>query len=142
MTPLVSIIMPVYNTEAYLDRCLESIVSQTYKNIEIICVNDGSTDDSGSILEKWKAKDSRIRVFHKENGGVSSARNKGLDECRGDYICFADPDDTIKPDMYEKLLSAIQREKSQISMCGYRMIDSNGRVEERFFGKDNVSSEE
>ena len=105
MKPLISIIVPVYNTEAYLDRCLESIVYQTYTNIEIICIDDGSTDDSGIILEKWKTKDPRIKVFHKNNGGVASARNLGLKKSEGEYIGWVDSDDTITSDYFEHLIS-------------------------------------
>ena len=105
MKPLISIIVPVYNTEAYLDRCLESIVYQTYTNIEIICIDDGSTDDSGIILEKWKTKDPRIKVFHKNNGGVASARNLGLKKSEGEYIGWVDSDDTITSDYFERLIS-------------------------------------
>lgn len=100
----ISVIVPVYNAEKYLDRCVESIVAQTYKNLEIILVDDGSTDNSPAICDAWAKKDSRIRVIHKKNGGVSSARNAGLDACTGDYIGFADADDWMEPDMYEVLI--------------------------------------
>lgn len=105
MNPLISIIVPVYNTEAYLDRCLESIVSQSYKKLEIICIDDGSTDDSGIILEKWKATDSRVKVFHKDNGGVASARNFGLKKSQGEYIGWVDSDDTIESEYFKHLIS-------------------------------------
>ena len=101
--PIVSILIPVYNVENYLDKCLDSVISQTMNNIEIICVNDGSTDHSGEILEKYQKKDKRIIVVNKENGGLPSARNAGLEIARGKYIGFVDADDYINSDMYEKM---------------------------------------
>ncbi len=103
MEPLISIIVPVYNTEKYLDRCIQSIVNQTYKNLEIILVDDGSTDKSAEICDNYASIDDRIRVIHKKNGGSSSARNAGLDACNGEYIGFIDSDDYISLDMYENL---------------------------------------
>ena len=93
--PLISVIVPLYNVESYLDKCIDSIVNQTYKNLEIILVDDGSTDESPKICEKWAEKDKRIRVIHKNNGGVSSARNTGLDAATGEYISFVDSDDYV-----------------------------------------------
>lgn len=104
--PLVSIIVPVYNTAQYLKRCINSIMNQTYKNLEIICVNDGSTDGSELILDEFAAKDSRIRIIHKQNNGESSARNFGLKIMTGQFIGFVDCDDWIEADMYERLVSA------------------------------------
>lgn len=101
----ISVIIPVYNVEKYLKRCLDSIVNQTYKNLEIILVDDGSTDKSGNICDEYAAKDKRIIVIHKENGGVSSARNKGLDICIGDYISFIDSDDWIEEDFFEYVVN-------------------------------------
>lgn len=115
----ISVIVPVYNAEKYLDRCVESIVAQTYKNLEIILVDDGSTDNSPAICDAWAKKDSRIRVIHKKNGGVSSARNAGLDACTGDYIGFADADDWMEPDMYEVLIGNAKRYSADKSSCGY-----------------------
>ena len=97
--PLVSVIVPVYKVEKYLDKCIESIVGQTYENLEIILVDDGSPDNCPTMCDEWAQKDSRIKVIHKENGGLSSARNAGLDACTGDYIGFVDSDDWIEPDM-------------------------------------------
>ena len=96
--PIVSILIPVYNVENYLEKCLDSVISQTMNNIEIICVNDGSTDHSGEILEKYQKKDKRIIVVNKENGGLPSARNAGLEIARGKYIGFVDSDDYINSD--------------------------------------------
>lgn len=98
--PIVSILIPVYNVENYLEKCLDSVISQTMNNIEIICVNDGSTDHSGEILEKYQKKDKRIIVVNKENGGLPSARNAGLEIARGKYIGFVDSDDYINSDLY------------------------------------------
>lgn len=100
---LISVIVPVYNVEKYLHKCINSILNQTYKNLEIILIDDGSTDNSGKICDEYALKDNRIKVIHKENGGLSSARNAGLDICSGDYIGFVDSDDYIAEDMYEYL---------------------------------------
>ncbi len=105
--PLISIIVPIFNTETYLKKCIESIINQTYKNLEIICIDDGSTDASGSIVDDYVKKDYRIRAIHKKNGGESNARNAGLKIMRGDYVGFVDCDDWIEPDMYEKLINVI-----------------------------------
>ena len=104
MKPLVSIIVPVYKVEKYLDRCVESLVNQTYKNIEIILVDDGSPDNCPEMCDAWAQKDSRIVVIHKENGGVSSARNKGLESARGEWIWFVDSDDYVELFALEKLV--------------------------------------
>lgn len=93
--PLVSIIVPVYNVEKYMDKCLESVVGQTYKNLEIILVDDGSKDKSGELCDAWEKRDKRIKVIHKQNGGLSSARNAALDICNGEYLYFLDSDDYI-----------------------------------------------
>lgn len=119
----VSIIVPIYNAERYLDKCIKSIVGQTHKNLEIILVNDGSTDGSLDICKKYVDNDERILLINKENGGVSSARNKGLENITGDYIGFVDSDDYISSDMYQKLLSAILENEADISECGYFKIE-------------------
>lgn len=106
--PLISIIVPVYNVEKYLDRCLNSIVNQTYKNLEIILVDDGSPDNCPSMCDEWAEKDARIKVIHKNNGGLSSARNAGIELAVGDYIGFVDSDDWIEKDMYEYLYKLLQ----------------------------------
>ena len=117
MDGLISVIIPVYNVEEYLEQCLETVCGQTYKNLEIILVDDGSTDGSGQICDEWSSKDNRIRVIHKQNGGVSSARNEGLKIATGDYIGFVDSDDWLEPEMYEKLLKGI--EGADAVSCGY-----------------------
>ncbi len=104
MSPRISIIIPIYNMQQFLGRCLDSVVSQTYASLEIILINDGSTDSSGDICDAYAQKDHRIKVIHKINGGVSSARNAGLDKATGDYISFVDPDDYIELNTYETLI--------------------------------------
>ncbi|MFC0560061.1 glycosyltransferase [Halalkalibacter alkalisediminis] len=119
MNPKVSIIVPIYNVEKYLKRCLDSLVSQRLRDIEIIAVNDGSTDNSLLILKEYAKQDERIIVIDKENGGVSSARNKGLEKVRGSYIGFVDPDDWVDEHMYEQLYQMVLVENADISMCSY-----------------------
>ncbi|HEY8803664.1 MAG TPA: glycosyltransferase, partial [Clostridium sp.] len=101
--PLISIIVPIYKVEVYIRNCVDSILNQTYKNLEIILVDDGSPDNCGNICEEYSSKDKRIKVIHKKNGGLSSARNAGLDIASGEYIGFIDSDDWIEGDMYESL---------------------------------------
>jgi len=118
--PLINIIVPVYNTEKYIRKCLDSIVNQTYRNLEIIVVDDGSTDSSGDICDEYAHKDARIKVIHKENGGVSSARNAALDLCThtwGDLVAFVDSDDWLELNMYETLLEQIYLYNADIATC-------------------------
>lgn len=125
MEDLISIIVPIYNMEQYLEKCLESIVNQTYKNLEIILIDDGSTDNSGKICDDYAKKDKRIRVIHKENGGVSSARNKGLDIVKGKYVIFFDSDDYIEFNMIESLYKNIQIDDYDVSICNYNIINGS-----------------
>ncbi|WP_195467399.1 glycosyltransferase family 2 protein [Clostridium sp. D43t1_170807_H7] len=122
MSKLISVIVPVYNVEKYLNRCIQSIVEQEYKNLEIILINDGSTDGSLEICELWKERDERIILINKENSGVSDSRNEGINIATGDYIGFVDSDDFLQPDMYKKLLNNILKYDSQVSICSYRYI--------------------
>jgi len=124
--PLLSVIIPVYNVELYLKRCLDSVLSQTYSNLEIIIVNDGSTDGSSKICNSYANIDSRIQVIHKINGGVSSTRNTGIDMARGEWICFIDSDDWIEPNMYEKLMEAVINSKLLMVSCGYVEYHADG----------------
>ena len=101
---LVSVIVPIYNVEKYLEKCIESIVNQTYKNLEIILVDDGSQDNCPAMCDEWTQKDSRIKVIHKKNGGLSSARNAGLEVSNGEYISFVDSDDWLDENTFEELL--------------------------------------
>ena len=121
-------IVPVFNVAEYLPRCLDSILAQTYTDLEIICVDDGSTDDSGGILDSYTHIHSNIRVIHKENGGVTSARLAGIRAASGEWIGFVDGDDEIEPDMYERLMKNALTHGAQISHCGYQMRFSDGRV--------------
>ena len=110
--PLISVIVPVYKVEPYLARCIDSILAQTFTDFELILIDDGSPDNCGRICDEYSQKNNRIQVIHKENGGLSSARNAGMEICKGDYIYFIDSDDWIEPDMYEKLdLSSKQDKK-------------------------------
>jgi len=115
----ISIIIPVYNVEPYVKRCLDSIINQTYKNLEVLIINDGSTDNSGHICDEYAAKDNRIRVIHKANGGLSTALNVGLINYTGDYFGIVDSDDWIEPDMYELLYDTAKRSNVPISVSGY-----------------------
>lgn len=126
--PKISVIVPIYNVEAYLDRCLDSIVNQTYKNLEIILVDDGSPDGCSQLCDEWSRRDNRIIVMHKENGGLSDARNAGLEIASGDFIGFVDSDDWIESDMYECLYDLLCRFSADIAICGSNSVDSEGRV--------------
>ena len=119
MKPLISVIIPIYKVEQYLRKCVDSVLLQTYANLEIILVDDGSPDNCGKICDEYAEKDSRIKVIHKTNGGLSSARNSGLDIAKGDYIGFIDSDDWIEPDMYEHLLNDLLHSGSNIAMCDF-----------------------
>lgn len=116
---MISIVVPMYNAKNSIKRCLDSIVNQTYSNIEVIVVDDGSNDDSYNICREEFQENKKVHLYHKENGGVSSARNYGITKCHGQYIAFVDPDDYIEKDMYQKLYNSIQKNKSDIAMCGY-----------------------
>ncbi len=123
---LISVIVPVYNVVEWLPRCVDSIRRQTYRNLEIILVDDGSTDNSGALAEKFAMEDKRIRVFHKENGGSSSARNLGIQKARGQYIGFVDSDDYISEEMYERLLAVALQENLLMVQASRDEIDENG----------------
>lgn len=123
---LISVIVPIFNVEKYLEKCVTSICKNTYKNIEIILVDDGSTDKCGQMCEKYIKKDSRIKVIHKENGGLSSARNAGIEVAKGDYYLFIDSDDYIDIEMIEYLVKAAEKYQSQVISGGYERIDENG----------------
>ena len=114
--PMITIIVPVFNVEQYLPKCVDSIINQTYSNLEILLIDDGSQDRCGEICDEYAKKDSRIQVFHTKNRGLSVARNLGLQEAKGEYIGFVDSDDWIEPDMYEVLLSKM-RESHRPSRC-------------------------
>lgn len=133
---MVSIIIPVYNSEKYLARCINSICNQYYSNLEIILIDDGSRDKSFSICNEFAARDKRIRVIHKENGGVSSARNIGLNIAQGEYITFVDSDDWVSLDMLEKLL--LQMEQVDMVVGGYTAVNKTGNLEQGFTDEELV----
>lgn len=126
-TPLISVIIPVYNVEKYLRRCLDSVIAQTYQNLEIICVDDGSVDESGKICDQYAVRDARIKVIHQENQGLSAARNKGLDAAEGEYIAFVDSDDYILEDMYKKMLDMLLNYNVDLCVCQWQYEFSDGR---------------
>ncbi|MBE6959431.1 MAG: glycosyltransferase [Ruminococcaceae bacterium] len=126
--PLISVVVPVYKVEPYLKKCVESILAQTYSNLEIILVDDGSPDNCGKICDELKQKDPRIFVIHKSNGGLSSARNAGIEIARGEYIGFVDSDDTVEPNMYENLYAAIQHDKTTLAVCAVNYVYEDGKV--------------
>lgn len=119
--PKISVIIPVYNVEPYLRRCIDSVIGQTYTNLEIILVDDGSTDNCGAICDEYAARDDRIQVLHRENGGVSAARNAGLVAAGGEWVGFVDADDYIEPDMYEYMLALAGESGADIAQCGFFM---------------------
>ncbi|MBR0438369.1 MAG: glycosyltransferase family 2 protein [Clostridia bacterium] len=121
MGSLISVIIPVYNVEVYLEEALQSVRDQTYGNLEIIIIDDGSTDGSGGICERSAAEDPRFRVICQENRGLSAARNRGLDVSTGEYIAFLDPDDAYLPSFMEKMLTAMERDGTDICECRYAL---------------------
>lgn len=124
--PLISIIVPVYNVMEYLPRCVETLCGQTYSNIEILLIDDGSTDGTGALCDRLAEKDNRIRVYHKENGGSSSARNYGLQQAKGEYFGFVDSDDYVEYNMYALLYEAIEQYQVSVAQIGRDELDQNG----------------
>lgn len=122
--PLISVIVPVYNVEKYLNKCIDSIISQTYENLEILIVNDGSTDNSGKICEEYAKNDKRIKIIHQKNGGLSAARNTGIKNSTGEYIGFVDSDDWIDQEMYQTLYEILTAYDGDISACGITKVDN------------------
>ena len=118
MNELISVIVPVYNVEPYLRKCVDSILNQTYRKLEVILVDDGSPDNCGAICDEYAAKDARVRVIHKSNGGLSDARNAGLDIMTGDYVAFLDSDDWVEADMYRTLLTQMKHFDADMSLSG------------------------
>lgn len=134
----VSVIVPVYNLEREISRCLDSIIAQTHKNLQIIVIDDGSSDRSPEIIDAYAARNERIEVVHRENGGVTSARLAGLERMRGEWFGFVDGDDEIESDMYERLLANAVKFGADISHCGYQMLFSDGRIS-RFHGTGEIN---
>lgn len=129
MNDLISVVVPAYNIEKYIERCIKSILCQTYSNIEVIIVDDGSTDNTASIIDQYALKDTRIIPIHKKNGGVSSARTEGINRASGDWIGFVDGDDVIEENMYEVLINNAKKYDADISHCGYQMIFPDGHID-------------
>lgn len=125
---LISVIIPVYNVEKYLRKCLDSVVSQTYNNLEILIVDDGSTDCSGQICDEYAEKDDRIQVFHQLNCGLSKARNTGIDLSTGDYLMFIDSDDYISKDMAMELYNELKKSNADMSICNFHYVDENNNI--------------
>ena len=134
---LISIVVPIYNVEKYLNECIDSIIAQTYKNIEIILVDDGSPDSCPVICDNWKEKDYRVKVIHKENGGLSDARNVGIENAKGNYICFIDSDDYVEKNYVEELYNKIVTEEVKISQCGIKYVDDNHQIIKNVGYKNN-----
>ena len=125
--PTISVIVPVYNTASYLSRCIESLVNQTYSDLQIILIDDGSTDESGTIADEWQTKDPRIEVYHQQNQGQSAARNEGWQHARGEYIAFVDSDDYIDSNYFSTMLQAAD-DTTDCVQTGYRRVKKNGEI--------------
>lgn len=137
--PLLSVIIPCYKVEKFLDRCMESVVNQTYADLEIILIDDGSPDSTGRMCDRWAERDIRIKVIHKENGGLGFARNSGLEVATGEYVAFIDSDDYIDIAMYEKLMSKIVERDSDIVYCGHvKQLHNGETIEVRDFPEERV----
>ncbi|MBQ8450144.1 MAG: glycosyltransferase, partial [Bacteroidaceae bacterium] len=127
-TPEISVIVPVYNAEAYIHRCIKSLLAQTFDDFEVILVDDGSLDGSGDICDDYARKNSRVRVFHKENGGVASARQLGVDKARGEYTIHTDPDDWVEPTMLEELYYRAKTETADMVICDFLVEEKEGSI--------------
>lgn len=128
MDPLISVIVPIYNVEKYMDKCISSIIGQTYKNIEIILIDDGSKDCSGAKCDEWKSKDDRIKVIHKKNAGLGLTRNTGLENATGEFALFVDSDDFLQEYMVERLYTALKDANAETSFCGFCRYYSDGKI--------------
>lgn len=138
MKNLVSVIIPIYNADEYIERCLNSVINQTYREIEIIIINDGSTDKSLEIIRKFKKEDERIIILDKNNTGVSDSRNKGIDIAKGEYITFIDSDDYIEKDMIDILVRSIRENRSDISICGFYHVNDKKYISKTKNSKKNI----
>ena len=138
----ISIIIPVYNVESYIDRCMESILAQDYENIEVLLVDDGSNDNSGYLCDKYAQKDNRVKSFHKPNGGVSSARNFGIAHAEGKYISFVDPDDWLERDTYKNIIEKFDENTDAVFFSYYEDFDDSERIEHNPVKSGKVSSKE
>lgn len=146
MKPKISIIVPVYNVENYIDDCIKSIINQEFKNFELIIINDGSSDNSGDICDRYALIDNRIRVIHKKNEGASKARNLGIKISKGDYIAFVDSDDTINEKMYDIMYNLAISSKCEVVVCGYKEINYKLGIENKFinplYGRKKLQGED
>lgn len=138
--PLISVVVPIYNAEQYLEKCISSICNQTYQNLEIILVDDGSTDHCDKICDCIAEKDSRITVIHQENGGQAKARNTGIDAAKGEFLLFVDSDDYINKQMVERLHGRIKKDLSDLAVCGYVFLDESGKELGAYVIPDSVQS--
>lgn len=130
MDELISVIVPIYNVEKYLPKCVESIIAQKYTNLEILLVDDGSPDNSGVIADEYAKKDDRIHVIHKKNGGLSDARNAGIDVALGDYLVFVDSDDYIHPEMISRMMDVIKNTSSDMAVCAVKSVKEDEEISE------------
>ncbi len=137
----VSVIVPIYNIEKYICTCVDSILNQTYKNLEIILVDDGSTDGCPALCDSYAEKDGRVKVLHKENEGQMIARKLGLSNAEGDFFAFVDGDDFVEKNMIEKMLEALQKENADIVLCGYKRVFSDRTFETHLFETDKIFDE-
>lgn len=133
-SPLISVILPIYNKQVYLPRCMESLLSQTYRNLELVLVDDGSCEECAQLCDRYVAADSRVRACHKKNGGISDARNCGLLQATGEYISYVDPDDDVDADYIEYLFDLIRKYETPMSVCQHRVIFESGRIKD--YGTD------
>lgn len=138
---LISIIVPVYNVEKYLEKCIDSILAQTYSNMEILLIDDGSTDASGIICDNYAIKDNRIKVIHRENKGVAYTRNEGLDLANGEYITFVDSDDYVNPRMYELMIQSLKKNNAQIVTCDYKRVQQDENIVSANLPHENAAEE-
>ncbi len=135
MKKTISIIIPVYNVDKYIEQCLDSIISQSYQKLEIILIDDGSTDQSGVICDKYARLDSRIKVIHQKNGGAASAKNVGLRIATGEYLAFVDSDDYLEQDVYQYMVSMLEKEKADVIQCCFKKVYKNSYIEYNKFAE-------
>ena len=138
MSEMISVVIPAYNAEKYIEKTLESVISQTYRNLEIIIIDDGSDDKTFEACQALSAKDSRIIVYRKVNEGVGKAREYGVSKASGEYITFVDSDDTIEPEMYQVLMENLKKYNADISHCGYKVVDSSENITSYFFNTEEL----
>ena len=128
MKDLISVVVPIYNVERFLPICIESIISQSYKKLQIILVDDGSTDNCGNICNEYASRDERLEVIHKQNGGLSDARNVGINKAKGEYIAFVDSDNYIEKSMYKDMYNLIDKRKADVCICNFYNVEGNNKI--------------